>query len=477
MPAATDHYRQSIDLLTKLTADYPAMAQYRAELARSHRGLGKLHKRRGERGAAEESFRQALDIQIRLSSDFPAVMEYRADLAQIHRLLGYWPEGSGWLPNLPEQVDHERQACKILNDLVAEFPAVALHRYRLASTLQELATYAGPFTQRNEFYNQAIPILTKLVADSPQVPEYRSALCVCYGNHGANYLTSGDWETAAKYLRMSLDLSTKLAAECPSVTHFSGQLATGTVTWAEVLIYRGELAQARKSLEDAITRLRGCLDAQPKSPYYAQMLAIANYLLSIAIAPLGEAAEAAKRHQDAEKVVVETGRRLLKVRGPFVAAQFCVDVATELGIVAEGLKKKGRHQELNTVCEAAIKALSKAVELDPTFAKAWTDIAIVHYRAGEWKEAIAVLGKSMELRNGGDSFDWFFLAKAHWQLGDKEQARKSYDQAVRWMDKNKPQDEELRRFRAEAAALLKLPEPPRDANVPKKEEKRSQSKR
>ena len=45
---------------------------------------------------------------------------------------------------------------------------------------------------------------------------------------------------------------------------------------------------------------------------------------------------------------------------------------------------------------------------------------------------------------------------AHWQLGDKNQARKWYDQAVAWMDKNQPKDDELRRFRAEAEELLKV---------------------
>ena len=57
----------------------------------------------------------------------------------------------------------------------------------------------------------------------------------------------------------------------------------------------------------------------------------------------------------------------------------------------------------------------------------------------------------MELRKGGDSFDWFLLAMSHWQLGDKEEARTWYDRAVEWMDKNQPENEELRRFRAEAA--------------------------
>jgi hypothetical protein len=60
----------------------------------------------------------------------------------------------------------------------------------------------------------------------------------------------------------------------------------------------------------------------------------------------------------------------------------------------------------------------------------------------------------MELRKGGDSFDWFFLAMANWQLGKKEEARKLYDKAVQWMDKNQPKDEELRRFRGEAEESL-----------------------
>ena len=44
---------------------------------------------------------------------------------------------------------------------------------------------------------------------------------------------------------------------------------------------------------------------------------------------------------------------------------------------------------------------------------------------------------------------------AHWQMGDTEQARKSYDQAVTWMEQTQPQNEELLRFRAEAEELMK----------------------
>ena len=66
---------------------------------------------------------------------------------------------------------------------------------------------------------------------------------------------------------------------------------------------------------------------------------------------------------------------------------------------------------------------------------------------------------------------------AHWQLGDKEQARKQYDHAVQWMEKNKRQDEELLRFRVEAARLLMIAEPSNTENIPTKDEKKSPPKK
>jgi tetratricopeptide (TPR) repeat protein len=94
----------------------------------------------------------------------------------------------------------------------------------------------------------------------------------------------------------------------------------------------------------------------------------------------------------------------------------------------------------------------------------------------DWKAAVTALEKSRELSKGGNSFDWFFLAMAHWQLGDKEQARTWYDQAVQWMEKNQPNDAELCRFRAEAAQLLQLTEPTEEEKVQRKEQQKSPSK-
>jgi uncharacterized protein HemY len=109
----------------------------------------------------------------------------------------------------------------------------------------------------------------------------------------------------------------------------------------------------------------------------------------------------------------------------------------------------------------AVALAKKAVELAPQSGLCWNTLGAAHYRAGDWKAASAALEKSMSLRKGGDGFDWFFLAMAHWQLGEKELSREWYDKAVAWMDKNKPNkpnlEDELQRFRAEAAGLLGLP--------------------
>ena len=44
----------------------------------------------------------------------------------------------------------------------------------------------------------------------------------------------------------------------------------------------------------------------------------------------------------------------------------------------------------------------------------------------------------------------------HWRLGQQDEARRWYGQAVEWMEKEEPADEELRRLREEAAELIEL---------------------
>ena len=102
----------------------------------------------------------------------------------------------------------------------------------------------------------------------------------------------------------------------------------------------------------------------------------------------------------------------------------------------------------------AVEFAKKAVELAPESGGFMNTLGVAQCRAGQYAAAIDSLKKSMELRYGGDSEDFFFLAIAHWHMGNKDEARSWQKRAVDWMAKHKPSDQELLGFRTEVSELL-----------------------
>jgi serine/threonine protein kinase/tetratricopeptide (TPR) repeat protein len=102
----------------------------------------------------------------------------------------------------------------------------------------------------------------------------------------------------------------------------------------------------------------------------------------------------------------------------------------------------------------AVAASQEAIELLPD-SGFYTTLGLAHYRAKNWQEA----SKALERAPTGPGYNPcqanFARALACWQLGDKDQARRWFDEAARWMDKNSPNDPVLQRIRAEAKKLLK----------------------
>jgi serine/threonine protein kinase/tetratricopeptide (TPR) repeat protein len=103
----------------------------------------------------------------------------------------------------------------------------------------------------------------------------------------------------------------------------------------------------------------------------------------------------------------------------------------------------------------AVELARKAVDLDPKQPTHWNTLGVTYYRTRDWEGAITSLKKAEDLAPGKCvAWNAFFLAMAHWELGEKGEARQEFKQAVRWMEKNDPKNEELQRFRAEAEALM-----------------------
>jgi tetratricopeptide (TPR) repeat protein len=118
------------------------------------------------------------------------------------------------------------------------------------------------------------------------------------------------------------------------------------------------------------------------------------------------------------------------------------------------------NAEMHDSRQAVVHARA-AVKLEPATGNYWNTVGVALYRNGELDAAYEALDRSIQLRgNGGDSFDWFFLAMIDHKRGRQEKAREWYDQAVTWYHAQPAvNDGELYRFQVEAAQELGLAKP------------------
>ncbi len=227
----------------------------------------------------------------------------------------------------------------------------------------------------------------------------------------------------------------------------------------------GNALLAKGQVDDAIAAYREAVRLKPN-------VAAAHYYLGLKLQAKGDLDGAERAYREAVRLdgkhhgaAIDALAELLLSRGNLKEA-----FATHQKIIILDPKNASAHYHLgnalktNGDLEEAIaeytKALSlarEAAELAPKSSLAWQVLGWVHYRTGDWKASIEALEKSCALQDnpkGGDAGQWFVLAMAHWKLAEKEKARELYDRAVQWMDKYQAQNQELRRFRAEAADLL-----------------------
>jgi serine/threonine protein kinase/Tfp pilus assembly protein PilF len=107
--------------------------------------------------------------------------------------------------------------------------------------------------------------------------------------------------------------------------------------------------------------------------------------------------------------------------------------------------------------QRALQLATLAAAKDPKSAAFHVTLGSIRYRLGDGKGAINNLEHALQLRKANDPASakaGFFLAMAHWRLGEKDKARQWFDQAVAWMRSASKNATDLTQFHAEAAELL-----------------------
>ena len=103
----------------------------------------------------------------------------------------------------------------------------------------------------------------------------------------------------------------------------------------------------------------------------------------------------------------------------------------------------------------ALELAQRAAALDPQRAVAWQVLGWAHFRNGNWQESVDALKKSCELQEGGDPWQWLFMAMSHWQLGNQEEAGRWHQRSLSWLERrNEDVNAELHGFLTEAERLM-----------------------
>jgi len=428
---AEKYYRQSVEMLEALVKESPVNSEYREQLASSSLHLGSALKATTRPAEARKAYERAAELYEELigERDMPKV-EHSYDLNRCYTALGQLAPSRVLEPQFRERMVRARRA------FIERDPKNYAHYVQLGNLLREqrkldeaLVAYRkaveinpshAPSYQNIAFvleqqgkFDEALPAARKAVELNPKADG-------AWINLGTALRLAKKFDEAAAAYRKAIELDPKDGSAYGHVGRPRG-------VSPQVAGYDGlaSLLHQQKKLDEAAGVWRELIDRDPG--------------LVSAHLGLGQVLVDQQKHPEA----VAEFKKALAIDPKF--AQGHNDVAWLLATASD---MQLRDPDL------ALALAKKALELEPKNGAYLNTLGVARYRSGDWTGAITALERSMELRQSGDSSDWFFMAMSHWQLGEKDKSRESYDQAVKWMQKNAPKHPELIRFRNEAAALL-----------------------
>jgi serine/threonine protein kinase len=367
---------------------------------------------RGDTAKAMEAYEQAVALFQQLTVEVPEDARYLEELKKSHL-----------------ELDNLRQA-----SFNRPVPEITSGRYKEAA----------------KFYQQAITMAEALIAEQPDEPSPWFTQGAASGYLGYELWAAGQTKEAEESFSKALPIFEKLARHPRFVPQLVWLFESHVYEWrGKLRAETGRFQEAEADYHQALALLEKLPKdkfwlGQQQIPFASTQEALGSVLW--ATDRHEEAAQAFRQAEDVRRQRMRAGDKgfvLPNHMAWFLAA--CPD------------KQFRNPTKAVEVANEAVEEVRKFAEHSPRDeGDCWKTLGVAHYRAGDWEHAVAALEKAMQLRDGGDGADWFFLAMAHYQLGDTDKARTWYDKAVEWTDKNRPKDEELARFRAEAGALLKM---------------------
>jgi serine/threonine protein kinase len=411
----------------------------RREAAQLFRQVANIHSFIGQRDKAAQAYGRRARLLTSLLREKPGDKALRFDLANTQRSRGNQLRDLRKARQAREAYD---QAARLYEGLRREFPNEAGNQMLLANTLINTATLLSPLDQVKELevlYRRALKLNRAAVRAEPGNAWFKAELALGLESQGLFFLDTERGSQAEAAVRKALAIHKRLLAGGRMKGYIETYVARNFVSLGKVLATTGKGREAEKQYRAAVKLLDRFVKDLPLAAFPRSELALtlanqANFL------------KEPDRRQEAEGI----RRRVIHLYETLLADS--PEDPEANNSLAWCLATNPEPRLRNPA--RAVRLAKKAVAAGPQSPFYQNTLAVAHFRNGHNKAAVAALKTAMRLRGGGDSFDWFILAMAHWRLGHRETARRWFDRAVQWMDRHKPHDDDLRRFRAEAKALL-----------------------
>jgi serine/threonine-protein kinase len=442
--------------------------------------VASIHHTLGHPGKAAEAYDRQARLLDGLLMEKPGSKGLRMQLAASHRYRGNALRDLGKAGEARRAYD---RAAELHEGLLGEAPDDAGYQMALANTLLNTATLLSRRDQAEELerlYRRVVKLNRAAVRATRGDPRYRAELALGLEDQGLFFLDTGRGPRAEAAVREALTIRQGVRAGGHLKGYIEDYVARSFVNLGRVLAAAGRAREAEQSYRKAVDLLDGIVKEFPKSALRRAALARALAVRADFLGDLGRRREAeavcrrAICHYESLKAdFPEDPRHRRSLLGSYLKL---VGLLWELGRRGEADGPYRKALALDPADPAinndlawflatgpepglrdaalAVRRARKAVAALPKSGNCRNTLGVAHYRSGDARAAVAALEEAMRLRAGGDGFDWFFLAMAHGRLGQRDQARAWLGRAVRWMDKYRPHDGELRRFRAEAEALL-----------------------
>jgi eukaryotic-like serine/threonine-protein kinase len=299
-----------------------------------------------------------------------------------------------------------------------------------------------------EFCRKALGYYAEIAFRYHRDPEMQPIAAAAYRRVGFIRMILGDPQ-AEDAIRQSIALYEKLIPAKRAVEDLRLQLALTYDDLVYLLRTTGRLSFNLDCLELLVNLRQSLADDFPARSLY-------RISLTYNLAELRELLETAGRSLEAKEVCRRLRDNYIRI------LQIEPDNPRACNNLARLLASRDDVPLLEST--RAVELAERAVARAATESGYWNTLGLARYRAGNWKAAADALEHSSHLRAGGNAYDWLPLAMARWQLGEHGEAKHDYDRAVEWIDKYAPLDQDLSRFRAEAARVLGLKRHPGPTN-------------